>query len=268
MTLRNAIAKFGMPSAVVLGLLAVVACAALLSISPPASAQGAQDGEEIWSATLTVGSASNAKGYAGMSFGSLSDTSFRLGSDNVAVLILVESPSPGNKLHIALDTELETGQLDAMKLSVDGRAFNFSFATYNLDAASNHVYTWTHFQNFGWATGQTIAVSITALPIITLEAVTVQVEHKGIAEFRFTRTGSTDEGLTFNLQFSETGENTTTKFRSGKSTLTLYHWAIDTDSSNDPVCTITWLVLDGEGYVPGDPFDAVVDIEGPGTTCM
>ena len=49
MTLRNAIAKFGMPSAVVLGLLAVVlgllavvACAALLSISPPASAQGAE----------------------------------------------------------------------------------------------------------------------------------------------------------------------------------------------------------------------------------
>ena len=145
MTLRNAIAKFGMPSAVVLGLLAVVACAALLSISPPASAQGAQDGEEIWSATLTVGSTSNARGYSSLNVGSLSDTSFRLSSDNVAVLILVESPSPGDKLHIALDTELDTGQLDAMKLSVDGWAFNFSFATYNLDAAFNHVYTWTHF---------------------------------------------------------------------------------------------------------------------------
>ena len=268
MTLRNAIAKFGMPSAVVLGLLAVVACAALLFISPPTSAQGAQDGEEIWSATLTVGSTSNARGYSSLNVGSLSDTSFRLGSDNVAVLILVESPSPGNELHIALDTELDTGQLDAMKLSVDGRAFNFSFATYNLDAAFNHVYTWTHFQNFGWTNGQTIAVSITALPIITLEAVTAQVEHKGIAEFRFTRTGSTDEDLTFNLEFSETGETTTTKFRSGKSTLTLYHWAVDTDSSDEPLCTITWLVIAGEGYVRGDPFDAVVDIEGPGTTCM
>ena len=129
------------------------------------------------------------------------------------------------------------------------------------------VYTWTHFQNFGWTNGQTIAVSITALPIITLEAVTAQVEHKGIAEFRFTRTGSTDEDLTFNLEFSETGETTTTKFRSGKSTLTLYHWAVDTDSSDEPLCTITWLVIAGEGYVRGDPFDAVVDIEGPGTTC-
>ena len=75
MTLRNAIAKFGMPSAVVLRLLAVVACAALLSISPPASAQGAQDGEEIWSATLTVGSTSNARGYSSLNVGSLSDPS-------------------------------------------------------------------------------------------------------------------------------------------------------------------------------------------------
>ena len=77
MTLRNAIAKFGMPSAVVLRLLAVVACAALLSISPPASAQSAQDGEEIWSATLTVGSTSNARGYSSLNVGSLSDTSTR-----------------------------------------------------------------------------------------------------------------------------------------------------------------------------------------------
>ena len=95
-------------------------------------------------------------------------------------------------LHIAFDTKLDDSQLDAMKLIVDGLTLNFAFATYRLDAAANHVYTWTHFQQFGWATGQTIAVSITALPIITVEAVTAQVEHKGIAEFRFTRTGSTD----------------------------------------------------------------------------
>jgi hypothetical protein len=66
----------------------------------------------------------------------------------------------------------------------------------------------------------------------------------------------------------DTMETTTTKFKSGQSTLTLYHWAIETDSSNNPVCSITWEVIAGIGYVPGDPFSAVVDIEGPGTTCM
>ena len=268
MTLRNAIATFGTPSAVVLALIAVVAGAVLLSLSSPASVQGASDREEIWSATLTVGSGSNAKGYAGGTYGSLSDTSFRLGSDNVAVLALVESPSPSRTLHLALDTELTPSQLLAMHLNVGGIASPFAFATYMEDAAHNHVYTWTALQDFGWANGQTIAVSITALPIITIEAVTAQVQHKEIAEFRFTRTGSTDEEQRFNLHFSETGETVTSKFRSGQRKLTLKHWAIETDSSNNPVCSITWSVMAGTDYIVGDPSEAMVDIEGPGTTCM
>ena len=268
MTLRNVIATFGTPSAVVLALLAVVAGAVLLSLSSPASVQGAPDREEIWSATLTVGSGSNAKGYANGAYGSLSDTSFRLGSDNVAVLALVESPSPSRTLRLALDSELTPSHLLAMNLHVGEMPAPFFLSAYMEDATNNHVYTWTAASNFGWTDGQTIAVSITALPIITIEAVTAQVQHKKIAEFRFTRTGSTHEEQSFNLHFSETGETVTTKFRSGQRTLTLYHWASDTDSSNNPVCSITWSVMAGADYIAGDPSEAMVDIEGPGTTCM
>ena len=53
---------------------------------------------------------------------------------------------------------------------------------------------------FGWAENDEVAVKITALPIITIEAVTTTVEYGGnnnaaesTAEFKFTRTGSTDK---------------------------------------------------------------------------
>ena len=56
MTIRNAVPRFGMRTAVALAVVAMVALAALLAVGSPASAQSADDGEEIWSATMTVGS--------------------------------------------------------------------------------------------------------------------------------------------------------------------------------------------------------------------
>ena len=267
MTVRNATAKLGWLTAFALTLLVVAVFAGSPSLSSPAAAQSVQEAEEIWSATLTVGSVSNAKGYASPNVGALTDPDFSLGSDNVVIRALVESPSPSRDLKIALDTELDASQMAALRLHIDGVAFLFAFATYSTDATGSHIYTWTAPSNFGWKNGQTIAVSINALPIITVEAVTSQVEHKGIAEFRFNRTGSTNEGLTFNLQFAETGESVTTRFKSGKSTLTLKHWATETDSSDNPVCTITWSVTTGKGFVPGTPSVAMVDVEGPGAIC-
>ena len=55
MTVRNAVPRFGIRWAVVLAAVAAAVIAALLAVGSPASAQSSDDGEEIWSATMTVG---------------------------------------------------------------------------------------------------------------------------------------------------------------------------------------------------------------------
>ncbi len=270
MAFNDVAKKFARPAVAamaVLTALAVVDGGIPMSLSAPAPVQGATEGEVIWSATLTVGGDGTARGYARSGFGTLSDTDFTLGSQNVSVKAIVERPSPGKNLQIALDTELDVPQSLAMRFNVDGQEHRFALAVPSTDAQNNHIYTWVNSTDYGWTNGQTIALTITALPIVTIEAVTSQVEHKKIAEFRVTRTGSADDDLSFRIRFKETGDTATAKFNAGKSRLTLNHWAAETDESNDPVCTITWVVTTGAGYVVGDPAEAEVDVEGPGSTC-
>ena len=207
------------------------------------------------------------EGFAGVIVGSLTDHSFTVGTDDFVILAIVESPSPGTDLHLALDQQLSDSQLSALQFVVDGVSYRFFLSTHSVDASDAHVYRWRAFSTFGWTDGQEIAVSITALPIVTIEAVTTHVEHKKIAEFRLTRTGSEDQELAFDLEFGETQETVQAKFKKGKSTLTLYHWTSETDADDNPICTITWLLVPGTSYVVGDPSTAMVDVEGPGTTC-
>ena len=126
--------------------------------------------------------------------------------------------------------------------------------------------------------GQTVAVSITAVQVVTIEAVTATVEYGGnnnaaesTAEFKFTRYGSTDNALSFdvnNAKQGRLGETVTRTFKAGQSSFSNFHWAIDVDSSNNPICLILWQIVFGSHYVQGTPSSATVAVEGPGTTCM
>ena len=121
-------------------------------------------------------------------------------------------------------------------------------------------------------------MSITAVPVITIEAVTTQVEYGGnnnaaesTAEFKFTRYGSTENALSFRVTnggiFTSGAETVTRTFTAGQSSFSNFHWAVDADSSSNLICSIVWTLRDGDDYLVGTPNEAVVDVEGPGTTC-
>ena len=293
MTMKNAVSKFGIRTAVVLALMAMVALAALLAVGSPVSAQNSDDGDEIWSATMTVGShpSLGIKGYnnpAGTTndYGSLSDADLPSAADggqsSYDVIVLLDSAAPsGTLIFGTYQDQFLDPELEAMTLHIGGRTFKFADATYAFETAtSTHSYSWSLSPRFGWATGQTVAVSITALPIVVVEPPRGRtgVQYGGndnaaeaTAEFIFTRTGSTDEALSFTFLHHQSGQTATRTFKAGEASFSNFHWAIDVDASNNPVCIITWQVQPGDGYVPGYGFTGVgafVTVIGPGTTCM
>ena len=83
------------------------------------------------------------------------------------------------------------------------------------------------------------------------------MEFGEVAEFIFNRTGSTDEALSFTFLHNQTGETATRTFEAGQSSFSNFHWAIDRDEDNNPVCIIQWQVQPGDGYVPGEGFTGV-----------
>ena len=92
-------------------------------------------------------------------------------------------------------------ELKGMTLHVDGYELEFEDASTTSDFDVGTAYTWPRPSGMSlWTSGQTLAVKITAVPVITIEAVTTTVEYGGnsnaaesVAEFKFTRYGSTDE---------------------------------------------------------------------------
>ena len=274
--MRNAVPRFGMRWAVVLAVVAAVALAALLAVGSPASAQSSDDGEEIWSATMTVGDFPMAKGYGQpSSVGSLSDDTFILGQHEFQVNGILDRQI-GSRLIVGFaPRQPNDGELRAMTLHLGGRSFAFEDATYASDTTYTHVYSWPLSPRFGWTAGERVAVSINALPMVEVYANDSEVEYGGSGntddatiEFSFNRIGSTDEALSFNFSFVQTGETATRTFQAGQEYFYLYHWVIEVDESNNPLCTITWEVLPGDGYVLGRDPIAAVDVEGPGTICM
>ena len=89
------------------------------------------------------------------------------------------------------------------------------------------------------------------------------------AIFWFTRTGNTDEALTFSFKHVQSGRDRHPHVQ-GRAIgiLPMPTGAVDVDESNNPVCLITWEILSPvPGYILNlNPSVAVV--EGPGTTCM
>ena len=279
MTIRNAVPRFGMRTAVVLAVLAVVALAALLAVGSPASAQSSVDETEILSSTMTVGSHPNLdiKGYYNVDpniYGAMSFTALpsvvNSASEHYEIEFLIDSAA-GSQLHIGIIADqLEDRDREAYTLHIGERSFDFADATYSFETTTSiHAYSWPLSPRFGWANNEAVAVKITALPLVSVNRATSQVQYKEIAEFTFTRTGSADEALSFTIAHWESGEFATRTFEAGQSSFSNYHWAADVDANGDPVCEITWQLRDGDGYVVhSSDFVDVITVRGPGTTCV
>ena len=243
MTIRNAVPRFGMRTAVVVAVLAMVTLAALLDVGSPASAQSSVDKTEILSSTMTVGSHPNLdiKGYysvdpniyGAMSFLSLPSV-VNSASEHYEIEFLIDSAA-GSQLHIGIIADqLEDKDREAFTLHIGERSFDFADATYAFQSGTNiHAYSWPLSPRFGWATGQTVAVSITALPILSIYSGST-VQYKEVGEFTFKRTGSTDEALSFTVSHAESGETATRTFKAGEASFSNYHWAIDVDDERQP----------------------------------
>ena len=133
--------------------LLLLALAALAIVdTPQARAQ-----TDIWSATLTVGSAYGSLGYADGAGGSLSPTnSFRLGSTNYRVETVLTLSSglsfatqPSLSAEVASDLALNVGS------TVGARSLRFADASFSFG-----TYRWSFSPALGWAVGDTVPMSI------------------------------------------------------------------------------------------------------------
>ena len=282
MTVRNAVPRFGIRWAVVLAAVAAVVVAALLAVGSPASAQSSDD-KEIWSSTMTTGAFPIGQGFRHPNIGgigSLSDGRVPLDTGNELITGIIDS-SAGTigTLIFAINEPLNSDEELTWTLHVDGRTFDFNDATVTFDSTYSDVYSWSLSSRFGWATSDTVALKITEKKSISVEggfAASGQIVEYGgnnnaaesTAIFWFTRTGNTDEALTFSFKHVQSGETATRTFKAGQSEFFNAHWAVDVDESNNPVCLITWeIVSPVPGYILNlNPAFALV--EGPGTTCM
>ena len=285
MTIRNAVPRFGIRWAVVLVVVAAVVVAALLAVGSPASAQST-DGEEIWSGTITVGlhntMPDSPAGFHDRSssddYGSLDDTTFTFDGTNYTIAIINDLSGFDGSQTFAISPKPSEYVAKAWTFHMSGRTFNLADASITVDDGALRGYQFRNQGRLGWSKNDEVAVKLTALPIISIEAVTTTVEYGGnsnaaesTAEFKFTRTGSTDEALSFDVLNSSSGEIATRTFKAGVSSFSNFHWAVDVDESNNPVCYIAWIIQPGVSYVDGSTATnhaAEVDVEGPGTTCM
>jgi hypothetical protein len=224
--------------------------------------------------------------------GALTDRDFSTGTNDYEISVLSQSKwsvqnvvgrslwfSLGKDASSAVDA-FTANELTSMTLHVGGRSFAFADATTFNNFDVGDIYSWPLSSSFGWANNDEVDVSITAVQVVTIEAVTSTVEYGGnnnaaesTAEFRFTRTGSTDDALSFEVAHTvpdsgQSPEVVTRKFAAGRSSLRNVHWAVDVDRSNNPGCSFFWTVQSGTGYAVGTPNTAQVNVEGPGTTCM
>ena len=289
-----------MRSVVALAVAGAVVVAALLSVGSPASAQ-TPPSDEIWSATMTVGIQNHLRGWwttDPVNIGSITDQDLSTGPNRFEIAYLSQSGTtdPANTVTNQSSVYIGAGklkpyasnpwsrfnanELESMTLHIGSHTFAFEDATeYGPHSDVGYTYSWPRPSGMSlWTSGQTLAVKITAVQVVSIEAVTSTVEYGGndnaaesTAEFKFTRYGSTDNALSFRVRHSGPGitaETATRKFNAGQSSFSNFHWAVDRDSSNNPVCTFSWGIIFGNDFVQGTPSSAQVFVEGPGTTCM
>ena len=290
MTVRNAVPRFGIRWAVVLAVVAAVVVAVLVTVGSPASAQSSSDGEEIWSATMTVGSITGAaglgfhdRGDVNTDYGSLDDDTFTFEGTDYTVSIISDSPFNGGQRVLAVSPHPSDPEARSWTFHVGGEKFVVDDGV-TVDDGALRGYQFRNIGRTSWSDNDEVAVKITALPIVSVHSASRSVQYGGnnnaaraTAEFWFTRTGSTDEALSFTFTHVEDGETATRTFNAGVSRFSNYHWAIDVDENGDKVCLITWQVQPGDGYVVGISthggtslgagLGAFVVVDGPGTTC-
>ena len=284
MTIRNFLPGFGMRTVAALAVAAVVVVAALLAVGSPASAQSS-DGEEIWSGTITVGlhnsMVDSPAGFHDRSssndYGSLDDDTFTFDGTNYTIAIINDLSGNNGTQTFAIAPKPSDPEKAAWTFHMSGRTFNLGDATITVDDGNLRGYQFWNQGRLSWSENDEVAVKLTALPIITIEAVTTTVEYGGnnnaaesTAEFKFTRTGSTDNALSFRVTNGNIfgGETATRTFKAGVSSFSNFHWAVDLDNNDAPLCLILWQLRTGNDYVLGTPDAATVGVEGPGTTCM
>ena len=175
------------------------------------------------------------------------------------------------------------GQSSFLALDLDGTELNFrdaSASSVTISGGTSTSYFWA-VSSPGWSDSDTVLVAIrTADPELTIEALNDDIPHglgnaraAGVAEFRVTRSyvphGEThDTSLEFNTLWKEFPDDTGgTAFDPGHATKMLRHLALDTDAQGNPVCTITFVLQPGDGYIVGSPSEATVNVKGPGTIC-
>ena len=215
-------------------------------------------------------------------YGSLDDGAFTFDGTNYTMAVINDGSGFNGQQVIAIAPPPGDNEAAAWTLHMSGNTYHLDEATAIVDDGSLRAYQFRNRGRIGWANNDEVDVSITALPVVSIEAVTATVEYGGnnnaaasTAEFRFTRTGSTDDALSFEVVHTvpdsgQSPEVATRKFAAGQSSFSNFHWAVEINSSNNPVCSFVWTVRrrSGNSYVVGTPSQAQVNVEGPGTTCM
>ena len=137
-----------------------------------------------------------------------------------------------------------------------------------------------------WPSGRTgrrervyVTPRLATPPVVRIAAETTgNVEHsssfgdvtvRGSPTFGFVRSGDVTQGLCqVMVRFEELGKTQPISFPPGSSTSEYYTVALDREELTDPLCSVTWEVLDGEHYdVQSPEHRATVQVQGPGTTC-
>ena len=145
------------------------------------------------------------------------------------------------------------------------------------DSKTGKTRTWNN-PGFSLSSGPPVSLSLLAPPTLTIEALNDDIPHgdgdaaaAGVAEFRITRSEvpedeTHDTSLEFNTLWKESSEPGDSAFEPGYATKVLKHLALDEDDQGDPVCTITYALRAGNGYVVGSPSEATVNVTGTGCT--
>ena len=194
------------------------------------------------------------------------------GSLTTINIIIDRSVGGVDKLHIGLVNPPRDPEREAMTLHIGGRTFKFVDALHE-SAGDYHTYSWHITPRFGWANTDTVAVSITALPIVFVEppGSGTDVEYGEVAEFIFTRTGSTDEALSFTFLHTKAERPLRARSKlgnraSGTSTGPLTWTKTTTRSASSrgrcSLETVTSLAKASQAT------GALCSSKGPGTTCM
>ena len=121
--------------------------------------------KQVWSATLTVGTwelAGIVGGYGYVStqnVGSLSDTSFDIGSNSYTFQAFVEG-EPNGQLSVNLSANVPSSEAANLRLHICGETYDFSDATHRSDHA---IYEWPT-AGLDWSSVTTRAVALSRTP--------------------------------------------------------------------------------------------------------